>query len=123
MNALKILVVDDDSDFAEGLAEILDLRGHLVTVASSGEEALRIFHDTDFDFAFVDIKLPGMTGVESCQAIHELKPGAKVVLMTGYTAQQFQSWTKNSGALDVLQKPFDPRNVLQEIESVVGETA
>lgn len=111
MNSLKILIVDDDIDFAEGLAELLDLRGHRVTIAVSGEQATDLFRDTDFDITFLDVKLPGMTGVECCRAIRDLKPGARVVLMTGYSVDQRRGTTEHSGALEVLQKPLDLRQV------------
>ncbi len=86
-------------------------------MAASGDEAIELFRGRRFDTALVDIKLPGRTGVETCQAMREIDPDARVVLMTGYIAQQFETWTKRSGALQVLQKPFDPRLVLREIES------
>ena len=65
MNKLNILVVDDDQDFSESLTMVLESRGYAVEVAHTGEEAIRKFQDTNFDIAFMDVKLPGKDGVES----------------------------------------------------------
>ena len=56
MNSLKIFVVEDDVDFAEGLAETLEMEGHEVEIATSGEEAIARFKEKDFDLTFMDVK-------------------------------------------------------------------
>ena len=76
MNSLQILVVDDDYDFAESLAEVLEDRGHVITIANSGEEAIEVFNNDKFDLIFMDVKLPGMNGVESFLAIRAAHPTA-----------------------------------------------
>ncbi len=76
MKKLRIFIVDDDQDFAEGMAEILELDEHDVQLAVSGEEAVRQFQEHAFDIAFMDVKLPGMNGVESFMQIRKFKPHA-----------------------------------------------
>ena len=60
-----VLIVDDDVDHAESLADVIDMRGHTTALAASGEEALAHFHAGEFDFVLLDIKLPGINGVET----------------------------------------------------------
>lgn len=107
MNSLKIFVVEDDMDFAEGLADTLELEGHEVEIAKSGEEAIARFQEEDFDMAFMDVKLPGKNGVESFLEIRALKPEARVMMMTGYSLPQLLDEAMDGGALGVLKKPFD----------------
>jgi two-component system response regulator HydG len=107
VNSLKIFVVEDDMDFAEGLAETLEIEGHEVEIANSGEEAIARFQEKDFDLTFMDVKLPGKNGVESFLEIRALKPEARVMMMTGYSLQHLLDEAMNGGALGVLKKPFD----------------
>ena len=79
MKNLRILVVDDDRDFAEGIADALELHGHEIAVAHSGEEALETFTETEFDLTFMEVKMPGWNGVESFREFRRRFPGAKVV--------------------------------------------
>ena len=65
MKNLKVFVVDDDPDFAEGIGLSLELEGHDVTYASSGEEAVDKFSDANFDVTLMDVRMPGMNGVET----------------------------------------------------------
>ena len=118
MKKLKILVVDDDQDFAESLALLLVGRGYEVVVAHSGEEAIRIFRDNDFDIAFMDVKLPGKNGVESFMEICEFKPDARVVMMTGYSVEQLLDEAVENGVWGVLHKPLDMKKFLSMIEKI-----
>ena len=118
---MNILVVDDDRDFAESLANVLELGGHRITQAFTGEAAIaRLTHD-DIDLAFVDIVLPKLGGIDALRVIHNLRPGMKIVLMTGHNADRYAQEARMFGAVDILQKPFDPMQLLDKIESLVQE--
>jgi len=118
MEQLKILVVDDDQDFAENMADTLELKGHKVELAFSGEEAVEKFLKDDFDIAFMDVKLPGKNGVESFLEIRKLKPHVKVVMMTAYSVKQLLEEAVENGALGVLDKPFDMKSVLEMLNRI-----
>ena len=62
---LRIFVVDDHKDIADGLADVLRMKGHEVEVAYNGQQAIRIFREKEFDISFMDVMMPGMNGVES----------------------------------------------------------
>ncbi len=118
---MNILVVDDDRDFAESLANVLELGGHRITQIFTGEAAIaRLTHD-DIDLAFVDIVLPKLGGIDALRVIHNLRPSMKIVLMTGHNAEQYAQEARMFGAVDILQKPFDPMQLLDRIESLVQE--
>ena len=124
MSSLRVFIVDDNRDFAESLALLIEGWGHEVELAFSGEEAIERFRqqDTDdehpFDITFMDVKLPGKDGVESFLEIRKLRPSARVVMMTGYSVEQLLEQAVEHGAWGVLDKPLDINKVLKMIEDI-----
>lgn len=118
MKKLNVLVVDDDRDFAESLADALELVGHEVTLAFSGEDAVNIFEENDFDITFMDVKLPGKNGVESFFEMRRSKPAARVIMMTGYSVPQLLEQAIEQGAWDVIHKPLEMQKILSMVEKV-----
>lgn len=114
---LHILVVDDDRDNADSLAELFSMEGHTVEVAYSGEEAIEAYQRRDFDLAFMDVMMPGRNGVESFLEIRRLKPTAKVYMMTGYSVEQLLQQAVEHGALGILSKPVDVHKVMAALEA------
>lgn len=121
MNPMRVFIVDDDRDLAESLAIALEGSGYEVEVAYSGEEAIKIFSEKTFDIAFMDVKLPGKNGVESFLEIKKLKPGARVVMMTGYSVEQLLQQALDSGAWGILHKPIDMKKLLSMLEMAADQ--
>ena len=118
MNTLEILVVDDDHDFAESLAEVLEHKGHRVTIANSGEEAIEIFKNHEFELIFMDVKLPGMNGVESLLAIRAIQPTARCYMMAAYSIEQLLQQAVKNGALGILDKPLNLPQLFDLLEKI-----
>lgn len=118
---LRILVVDDDHDHADSLADLFRLEGHEVEVAYSASEAIRVFLTNDFDLAFMDVVMPGMNGVESFLEIRRSKPDAKVYMMTGYSVEDLLRQATENGALGVLNKPMDPAKVAAALDEATPQ--
>jgi two-component system sensor histidine kinase RpfC len=114
---MNVMIVDDDRDLAEGLAELLELHGHVVTIAGNGQEAVDRSLDSDFDLTFMDVRMPVMNGVDGFFAIRQIKPGARIVMMTGYKEDVIEK-ALEAGAIGVLSKPFPIKQMLDKIESV-----
>src|SRR5262249_58602063 len=106
-----VMIVDDDRDLAESLAEMLELQGHTVQLASNGQEAVERHRKSRFDITFMDVRMPVMNGVGSFFAIRALRPNAKVVLMTGYE-ESMVARALAAGALGLLTKPFQMYDIL-----------
>ena len=121
MNSPHVLVVDDNRDFAESLADLLVLRGCEVQIAHSGEVAIRLSEEMDFDVTLMDVMLPGMNGVDSYLKIHSLKPKARVVMMTGHSVPGMLDRAISNGVSGVLQKPLDLEALMDLIPSRTGE--
>ncbi len=121
MGSLRILIVDDDVDFAAAQAEVIEAEGYDVECAHTGGEAVARFRENDFDIAFMDVKLPDMNGVESLFEIRRLKPDAKVMMMTGFSVELLPQQAVEGGAFGVLQKPFAPAALLAAIAAMMTE--
>jgi DNA-binding NtrC family response regulator len=113
----SVFILDDDLDVAESLADILELSGHRVDMAHSGEAAVEKFRDHDYDIAFFDVRMPGMNGVESLLEILRFKPDARVVMMTAYSVQELLDEAVENGAIGVLHKPVEAQEILTMIRS------
>ncbi len=103
MNA--VLLVDDERDFADALAERLQARGFRVTTAYDGEEALRLAAGLDFDVAVLDVNLPGMDGLALLRELRALRPQAEALMLTGSNDLATAVAGMKLGASDYLVKP------------------
>ena len=114
MRPVSVLIVEDDRDLAESLAEMLELHGHKVQIAGNGQEAVEHHRKADFDITFMDVRMPVMNGVDSFFAIRAFKPNEKVVLMTGYE-ESMVAKAMAAGALGLLSKPFVMEDLLTKL--------
>jgi two-component system response regulator HydG len=113
-----VLIVDDDRDHAESLADVIEMRGHTVQVAYSGEEAIDCFRNGEFGFVLLDVKLPGINGVDTFLELKKIRPTAQVMMMTGFSVEQLVAQAIEGGALGVLLKPFAAIQVLELLSKV-----
>jgi len=120
-DAPRVLVVEDDRDFAESLVIALAMRNCQVDIAHTGEEAIRRFRDGSYDIAFMDVKLPGKNGVQVLAEIIGFAPQARIVLMTGFSESALLEQARQKGAMDVLRKPFRMRELLEYIDRLRSE--
>lgn len=114
----RVLIVDDDVDHAESLADVLEMRGHPVELAHSGEDAIDCFRSGVFDLVLLDVKLPGMNGVETFLELKKIRPAARVMMMTGFSLEQLIAQAIENGALGVLYKPFAATDLLSTLGQV-----
>ena len=117
MSTTRTLVVDDDRDFAEALADVLDLYGFPVDVVHSGEDAIETARLNHFDVILIDIALPGLDGIESLQRIQAQDPSVNALLMTGYSAHHLRD---RAAGTEILAKPLNHEDLLQRIRQFVG---
>jgi CheY-like chemotaxis protein len=103
----RLLVVDDDVDFADSLADLLGAEGFEVSVAYDGHEAVRRMREDAFDVTIIDVQMPGQSGVESLQEILRIRPSARVLMMTGYSMPALLDSAIAAGAAAVVDKPLD----------------
>lgn len=111
-DAQTFLVVDDDETFRERLARALRKRGYEVRTAPDGETAVALARDDSPELAVVDLRMPGMSGLELLRALHELDPTTKVVLLTGWGSIATAIEAMRLGAHYYVAKPADVDDVL-----------
>ncbi len=113
-----ILVVDDQFGDRETLKAILEDKGYRVATAADGAEAVRMVQERHYNIIFLDIKLPGMDGIETFEKVKEIDPRAVVIMMTGYTAEDLVTRAINGGAYTCIYKPFDMEKIISLVDSI-----
>lgn len=124
--AFRILVVDDELVVRDSLKEWLQMEGFSVDMAESGAEAIDFVSANDYGLVILDVKMPGMDGVEALQIIREIKQDLPVLMMTAYATVETAVQGMKLGANDYLMKPFDieamAAKVVQQYERTVTVT-
>jgi len=106
--AIRILVVDDEKIIRDGCSRILAREGYAVFTAESGEEALERFDLEPFDLVLLDVKMPGLGGIEALTRLKEMDPGLTILIITGYPSIETAVKAIKLGAYDYVTKPFTP---------------
>jgi signal transduction histidine kinase/DNA-binding response OmpR family regulator len=114
--AARVLVVDDEPSVVEVFKEFLVAQGYALTLAASGEDAVRRLPDCRPDIILTDLNLPGLSGLEVMRAAKAVDPEVCVVVVTGYASASTAIDALRQGAYDYVTKPFDLDDVLQIVE-------
>lgn len=111
----RVLIVDDEEEFVQTLSERLTLRDYDVTASQSGEDALSRLKQYNFDVVILDVRMPGIGGIETLREIKSLKPLTEVILLTGYGTVETAIEGMKQGAFDFLLKPCK----IEELETKI----
>ena len=114
-----ILIIDDDDQLRKSFQKLLSEEGYTAESAASGEAGLEIIKDRLPDLVIVDIRLPGMNGLETFQTIHRLEPKLPVVIMTAYGTTETAIEATKMGAFDYILKPFEIPDMLAVIKQAL----
>jgi two-component system nitrogen regulation response regulator NtrX len=106
-NGCLVLVVDDDAGFREVLCGFLESRGYLTSQACSAAAAMDELHRHPPEFMFLDIYMPGMTGLQLLTVIKKQWPQVNVIMMSGYATEELAKEAMDLGAYDFLNKPIE----------------
>jgi two-component system response regulator HydG len=117
-NKANVLIVDDDIEMTETLSDILKDLGHHVEVANDGLKAIEKIKAQTFDVILMDIKMPGINGVETYKRIKNIRPEATVMMMTAYSVEDLVAEALKEGAYGIMYKPIDITKVVEFIESL-----
>lgn len=123
MPAAHLLVVDDEVEILDIFRDVLSEEGHQVSTAASGEEALKLAESESFDLVFLDVKLPGISGLEVLPALRKLRPDQKVVMITGVLDDDLYdlSLYSRNPANGFLTKPCSFRSITDCVRRVLEE--
>jgi GAF domain-containing protein/CheY-like chemotaxis protein len=115
---LRCLVVDDEEEVGDVVADILGAAGHHTTVARSGQEAVERLAAEPFDVVFTDLAMPGMTGWQVARAVKDRAPQAKVVMMSGFGVEVAPEELRTNGVDVVLAKPLQIQDVMGAMAAI-----
>ena len=107
MNNFNVLLVDDEADFLVPLVKRLEKRDVTVRVAENGETALAIVDNAEIDVVVLDVRMPGMDGIEALRKIKISKPLIEVIMLTGHASIEVAIRGMELGAFDYLMKPMN----------------
>src|SRR5271157_1653609 len=115
----SILIVDDENVVRDSLGKWFEEEGYVVETATSAREALLKLPSQRWDLALVDIKMPGMDGLELHRKIREVDPEIIVIIMTGYASVETAVQALKDGAYDYIAKPFDPDDLARLVRKAL----
>jgi DNA-binding response OmpR family regulator len=107
MKNMKVLLVDDEEEFVQALAERLKMRDLRSDTVFDGEEALSFVEDQEPDVMVLDLKMPGIDGMEVLRQVRKVYPNIQVIILTGHGTEKHEEEAKRLGAFDYLEKPVN----------------
>jgi two-component system, OmpR family, response regulator len=115
MEEFKILVVDDEDDFRETIVKRLQKRKMTAQGAESGEKALELIEAQPFDVVVLDVKMPGLGGIDTLREIKKRKPLIEVILLTGHASMESGIEGMKLGAYDYVMKPANLEELIEKM--------
>ena len=122
MKDIRILLVDDEEEFVQALAERLQLRDLSSRTAFSGEEALRFVDGAAPDIMVLDLKMPGTSGLEVLRLVRKRYPTVQVIVLTGHGNDLDEAEARALGVFDYLRKPVDIEALVARIRAAHEES-
>jgi len=118
-----ILLVDDEADFVETLTKRFRIRKIPVAAAGSGAEALKLLEEQEFDVVILDVRMPGMGGMELLRLIRAKYPLTEVIMLTGHASLETGMQGMSMGAYDYVLKPADFDELLDKVRRAAERKA
>lgn len=112
----KVLIIDDEQEFTQALAERMTNRGMDVSTSSSAIEGLQSVEEKSFDVVVLDLQMPEMDGIETLRILKKKKPELQVILLTGHATVEKGIEAMKLGAMDLLEKPADMTTLTEKIK-------
>jgi DNA-binding NtrC family response regulator len=113
----KVLLVDDEEDFLETLADRMRTRGMTVDTSSSAIDAIKRIDTESYDAIILDLMMPGMDGLEALKIVKERRPELQIILLTGFGTLEKGIEAMKLGATDFVEKPADLESLTQKIKN------
>jgi DNA-binding response OmpR family regulator len=115
-----ILIIDDEATLRQTLARVLQQAGFEVTTAENGDQGLSFIQTTNFDLIFMDLRMPGIAGMDALKLIHASYPNLPVILFTAQPDLNSAVEALRSGATDYLLKPLKPQAVIERAQTILA---
>lgn len=116
---MKVLLVDDEKEMVTALAERLALRDVDAQWVTSGKDAIEMLGENHFDVLVLDVKMPGIGGLETMEEIRKIKPESKIIFLTGHGSTADREACEKAGASSYLMKPVDIEVLIEELKNAM----
>jgi len=116
MEQIKVLLVDDEDEFVKSLSERIKMRDLDAGVALNGEQALEIVDEEIPDVMVLDLKMPGIDGMEVLRRVRKSYPDVQVIMLTGHGSEKDKKEARRLGAFEYLQKPTGINKLVETIK-------
>lgn len=116
MKGSRVLLVDDETVFTSNMSKLLTNRGYRVTAVNSGDSAIQVLEEEDFDVVVLDLKMPGMDGITTLKEIKKLGLFTETLILTGHGSIDTAMEAVKLGAYDYLNKPCEIDELVAKIE-------
>lgn len=123
MDNFKVLLVDDEQEFLAPLVKRLQKRKLDISTASSGNQALDIINTTHVDVVVLDVRMPGMDGIETLREIKKINPLIEVIMLTGHASIEVAIQGMELGAFDYLMKPMNFDELFYKLQDAYEKKA
>jgi len=120
---VSILVVDDNEEFCQNVADILEMKDYAITTAYDGRKAIELVKQNGFDLILMDVRMPVMDGVEAFKKIKQVAPHIPVIMVTAYAVEDLVREALREGAFGFLPKPLDFDRLLARIQRAIPNGA
>ena len=118
----RVLLIDDEEEFTEALAERLELRGMTVETATNGQAALEKIAQHEYDAVLLDLAMPGWDGIETLKRLKQARPSIQVVILSGRATVHKGVEAMKAGAMDLVEKPAKFQELISKIEDASKRT-
>jgi two-component system, OmpR family, response regulator len=115
MEHFRVLIVDDEEDFVDTIVRRLKAKGLDAAGVTRGKQALELLDETDFDVCILDVKMPGMDGIETLKEMKKKSPLMEVIMLTGHGSVESGIQGLQLGAFNYVMKPVPFPDLLQQI--------
>lgn len=119
---IRILIIDDEAEFAQTLCTRLQLRDYKSQIAISGHDGLDLLEKESFDVVILDLRMPDIDGIETLTIIKNKYPHTEVIILTGHASFKTGQQGMQGGAFDYLMKPVDLNILLEKIHDAYSKS-
>jgi CheY-like chemotaxis protein len=116
----RILMIDDEGIVRTCGERTLRPVGYEIDTASDGAHGLEMLRATPYDLVITDLKMPGMDGIEVMGKMRSLRPGMKIIVISGYITDDTRDAVHDAGAFSFVEKPFSPEDLIRTVVSAIG---
>ena len=117
---MKVLLIDDEKAMVSALAERLSFRDVHAKWVTCGKDAIALLSENHFDVLVLDVKMPGLSGLETMEEIQKVKPESKIIFLTGHGSTSDREACEKAGASSYLMKPVDIDVLIQELKGAMN---